>query len=230
MSGSYLIEMAVLGLVGFDPSAAVVAVVSLAAGVRRRVVLAFLATVWFCTLLFAVLAALTIGQALSDIDWSALLREGSLPAVLELVAALGLAVWVWRRLTHPAAPKESSAPRRSVWQAVLLGVGLALAWVVDPGFDLAVLRAGEVGGTGTLVVGMLVWSVVAQVITLGLFVALVWVRDPAAPARFLNPKWEATVDLRRRLVTSGAAITALILVLDAVWYLTSGAYLIAPSR
>lgn len=229
MDRSYLIEMAVLGLVGFDPSAAAVAILSLAAGVQRRVVLAFLTTVWALTAVFAVVAALTIGRNLADIDWTELLRRGPVPAAIEIVLALALTIWVWRRVSRPVVVKESSAPRRTVWQAVLLGVGFALAWVIDPGFDLAVLRAGEEGGVTSLVTGILLWSVVAQVITLGLFVGLLVVADPAAPARYLAPKWAATAGLRRRLVTAGAALSAAALLVDAGWYLATGAYLFDPT-
>lgn len=105
-----------LGVAGIDPAGALIAVSVLAAGARDRSVVGFAVMAVLGTALLGTVLSLTVGQQLSEVEWSSLLPPDRLAAVIELLVALGLLGWGLARLRRPGArpPKPAARGRTGV--------------------------------------------------------------------------------------------------------------------
>lgn len=222
---SYLAQMAGFGVLGFDPTSTVLAVLSLVVGVGRRQVLAFLGTVLLGTISLGVAVSLTVGRELAELDWHSWLRAGQWPAVVEAVLALALLGWAVRRIRTPAVPASSRTVNPGTGSAVLLGLGLVAAWFADPGFDAAVIRAGSTDSVLATLIGVGVWVSISQSAALVSTLTIALARDPSRLARRIEPHWRATGPARARALTTLLVLAAAILLLDAGWYLVRAHHL-----
>lgn len=228
MSGDYLATMLALGVVGFDPAIALVALASALAGVRGRVLAWFLGTALAGTLVLGVVLALTAGRALAELDWQRLLRGSGWAALVEAVLAVGGAGWVVVRVrAGHGRPADGNGRRTtgSVGVAVGFALLLVVAWVVDPGFVAAVVAAGNTTSPVAVVVGMVVWLVVAQCLTIAVAVALTTQARDRFAARF-SGAWTRIAPYRRAAVTVVIGGLAAAGALDAAWYAVAGRYLV----
>ena len=225
MTAGYLSAMAGFGLVGFDPTIALVAAASLLLGRPSRQVAAFLISAIVATPVLGTVLALTVGRALADVDWRHLLRTGWWPAAVEAalaVAALGWVAWRVRRGVRADAHADRSTGG-GLWAAVGLGLLLAGAWVADPGFVAGVVAAGRTGSVAAVVAGQLIWVAIAQCLSFVVLIALAVV-EPERLARRFESVWQRTAAWRYRLFTAAVALLALALALDALWYAGAGHY------
>ncbi|CAM3022046.1 hypothetical protein [Skermania piniformis] len=225
MTAGYLSQMAGFGLLGFDPTIALIAVTGLLTGIRPRDVAVFLGTALVATPLFGTVLAAAVGRRFAGVDWWHLLRTGWWPAVVEFVVAALLVGWLLSRRRHGRTARAERAPRAGIAGAVGLALVLVLAWTADPGFVAGVVASGRTDSVLAMVLGQLVWVLIAQCLSVAVLVAMT-VTAPQRLAERFAATWARTADLRFRLVDLALAVAAIGLVADAGWYLVSGDYLV----
>lgn len=212
-----------LGIAGLDPLGALMVVPALAAKARRRVVMLFFTTAAF----FTIATGLVLGESVRHL--TAWLENLTVPApvrlAVQLVAAAGLGWWAAHRWVHRKDPKQEKG------RSVLAGpVAMSLAgtfWgvsaVTDPSFLALAAIDSRIENLLVSVAIFAGWFVVSQAPLCAVVLALAAGRDSAPVRRSLA--------LAQRLAAPTAVIltfllaaTAGFLILNAVTYLTGGAF------
>lgn len=174
--------MAALGLVGMDPTVAVLAAASVVAGVRGRTVAAFLVTVLLGSWVFGSILALTVGRLVPDPAVLHAVRISWYRGAVEAVVAVAAVVWLTTRLIRGRRPaKERGLSETRVIGAVGVGALIVVGWLFDPGFVGAVIVAGAAPPI-VVVPGMLLWLLPAQSPTIVVAAAMLSGRHGASPS------------------------------------------------
>lgn len=211
-----------LGLAGLDPAGALVAVGVLAAGARRRTVLAYGLVVLAGSATLGATLSLTLGERLRSVDLLGLLPRGGLAAVVEVV--LGVALLAWARRRRRPVVDGSERVRRSGLVPVL-GLGLAYAALsaADPTFAGMVVLAGRGQPVVEVVAAHLAWSLTSQLPLVVLLVAVVAGVHDGAVAWFRRG-WARVAPGLRRVVTGLLALAGVALLADAAVFLVTGGF------
>lgn len=224
-----LLAAATLGVAGLDPAGAAIAVGALAAGARERHVLLFSAVVLLGTAAWGTLLSLTLGRRLEGLAWSRLLPEDGLAALVELAVAVALLSWAVVRWRRPGArpPRPGRTGRTGGVGLGLLGAGFALTAALDPTYVALVVLAGRDGSLPTAATAHVVWVLLSQLPLAVVAVAVLRGRHEGAVAWFQR----ALVRWRPLLTATGTAALVLaggVLALDALWWFTTGGFLVLP--
>ena len=209
-----------LGLAGLDPAGGLVAVGVLAAGARRRTVLAFGVVVLGGSATIGVTLSLTLGVRLRSVDLLGLLPRGAPAAAVEAVVGVGLLVWAWRR--QRAVVRTAERTRRS-GAAPVLGLGLAYASLslADPTFAAMVVLAGRGQAVVEVVLAHLAWSLTSQLPLVVLLVAVLTGAHDRAVIWFRRG-WTRVSPVLRRVVTAVLVVAGLLLLGDALLFVVTG--------
>lgn len=221
-----LLAAAGLGLAGLDPAGALLLGAALAAGATRRGAVLFAAVAVLGTVVLGTVLSLALGVRADDLDVLALLPDGPVAAVVEVVLAVALAVWAVLRL-RDRRPRPGKPRRTRPGTAALLGASgaWALAAVLDPTFLAVVVVAARADAWPGVVAAHLLWSVVAQLPLVVLLAAVL--RGAHEPVvRWLERAWARARPAVRHLVTAALLLVALLLLADAGAYLVTGDFLV----
>lgn len=210
-----------LGLAGLDPAGALVAVATLAAGARRRTVLAYGFVVLVGSTALGVLLSLTLGDRLGAVDLRGLLPRGSLGAGAEVVVGLGVLGWAWRRRRQ--GPDGERAGRSGLLPALGLGLGYASLSLADPTFAGMVVLAGRGQAVREVVLAHLTWSLTSQLpLTLLLVAVAAGAHDGAVT--WFRRGWARVAPTLRRAVTALLVVTGVLLLGDAALFAVTGRF------
>lgn len=225
---STLSTAALTGLAGFDPAPSLIALVSLAAGTRRRTVGFFILVLVLGTATWGIIASAVLGPLLTGIDWWRLARSGTIAALIELVIGAALISWRILRRLGPAAPEpvpSESSDRRAGSGLLLVALGFIAVVMGDPAFDVQVVAAARLPWPEAIA-GWLVWSVCSQILLIPVVILLAFPRDRVD----LGKLAEIGAHIRRRssrVVTPLIVTIGLLLMVDAGKRLLTGTFLIA---
>ncbi|QTX04374.1 hypothetical protein [Agromyces archimandritae] len=150
-----------LGLAGFDPFGAFIAISALAAGGRIRAVLAFFVTAAASTIVVGTLLGETVHAVTAWIATNIVVPD-PLRFGVQVVAALALAVWTVLRIRRGtrAASKDRRRTGAGIWAMMLLGLLWGVSALTDPSFYA--VAALPVGGLWAMAGLITVWFLVSQ--------------------------------------------------------------------
>lgn len=227
MTGGVLGSLALgagLGLIGLDPSGALVAAVALAAGARDRDVVVFGGIVLVGTIGLGAVLTVTVGERLARFDWTSLVPEAGLRAGLEVGAALILAAWAGARIVRGTAATEPRTVGAGTLGLVATGVLFVGTAATDPSFAALVVLAGREASLSGVVVANATWTAVSQAPLFLLVLAVLRGRHHTtlATLRRLRGRWAPRV---RVAVTAGLGLASLVVLADAVSWATRSSFL-----
>ena len=219
-----LLAAAALGVAGFDPVGALVLAAAAARGASRGALVGFALALVLATAGLGVALSLTVGARVAAVRASDLLPGPLVGSGVELVLALVLGVWAWRRAR--SGPRPPTARRGRTRLGALVGVALLLApsTLGDPAYLAVIVLAGRdaaAGGPAAVVAAHVVWTLVAQAPMVVLAAAVLLGAHEATVGRF-TAWWERTSVRLRPVLTVAIAVTAVALAADAVLYATTG--------
>ena len=222
-----LLTAIALGLASLDVTGALAAVGALAAGARKRAILAFGGFTVLGTVAFGTALSLIVGPRISGFDWGNLLphdpTEDLVAALVEVVLGVGLLAWGIVRALRPGAhPPKPTAPR-GLGVISLAGAGLlfALAAIVDPTFVSLVVIAGRADRFWSVAAAHSTWTFVSHV-PLVLVLAFALGGESERVVTTVRTWWAKIGPWMVRLVTIFVFLVALLLLLDAIWYFITG--------
>ncbi|MET1008208.1 MAG: hypothetical protein ABWX96_21840 [Propionibacteriaceae bacterium] len=225
--GQLLGAAVAIGVAGIDPTAALIAVAALVAGATSRALTAFAVTVMVGAPLLGTLLSLTIAARLAGLDWWVLVPRGRLGAVVGLaVGAALLTVGVVRLLRRPT--QRPTTPRRHrVGTLALVGAGAAYvgSLLIDPTFIAVTVLAGRSRLPLEVIMMQCVWVLISQLPLIALLVAVSRFGQQLAVERF-QAWWSRAQPVLRVVVTVALVGMGLILVVDALWWFTTGHFLL----
>lgn len=230
MTGGVLGSLALgagLGLIGLDPSGALVAAVALAAGARDRDAVVFGAIVLVGTIGFGAVLTVTVGERLARFDWTSLVPEAGLRAGLEAGAALLLAAWAGARIVRGTTASEPRTVGAGTLGLVATGVLFVGTAATDPSFAALVVLAGREASLSGVIVANATWTVVSQAPLFVLVLAVLQGRHHTtlATLRRLRDRWAPRM---RVTVTAGLGLAALVVLADVVTWAGRGSFLVGP--
>ena len=222
-----LLTAIALGLASLDVTGALAAVGALAAGARKRAILAFGGFTVLGTVAFGTALSLIVGPRISGFNWGNLLphdpTEDLVAALVEVVLGVGLLAWGIVRALRPGAhPPKPTAPR-GLGVISLAGAGLlfALAAIVDPTFVSLVVIAGRADRFWSVAAAHSTWTFVSHV-PLVLVLAFALGGESERVVTTVRTWWAKIGPWMVRLVTIFVFLVALLLLLDAIWYFITG--------
>jgi hypothetical protein len=222
-----LTASALLGIAGIDPLGALIGIRALAAGTSDRVVVAYVAAMVVVTTLLGTVLSLTVGSRMSEIDWSFLDSGYGWWATGEVLAGALLLVWAIRRVFRTSSDDGSKAPYGKARHGMALvgaGVVFGLGAVLDPTFVSLVVLAGRDGALVDAVIGHFLWITISQLPAVLVGIAILSGRHTAFVARFQG-WWQRISPVLSGVGTVIAVILAVILLLDGVWWFSTGDFL-----
>ncbi|HLS92056.1 MAG TPA: hypothetical protein VK015_00915 [Microbacterium sp.] len=212
-----------LGVAGLDPVGALMVIPAIAAGARRRVVMAFFLT----SAVVTVATGLILGESVQLLTrWLAdLTIPDPVRLLAQLVAAAALGWWAVHRFNHrndPEDDKKKSALGGAVGMT-LLGAFWGVSAVTDPSFLALAAIDSQIDSVLASVAVYVGWFVVSQaplcvvVLTLAAGRNSAPVQRAIAFARRLAKPTDA-------ILTALLALAALLLVLNAATLAVAGAF------
>lgn len=227
---AFLLAVAGLGVAGLDPAGALIVVAALAAGARRRAVVAFAVTTLVVTVAMGVSLSALLGPRLAAIDWSVLDLPDPMWIVLDLGLAAILLVWSirrGRRRDAPAAAPTAPPARRATSTVGLAGMGVlfGLSAALDPTFIAVVVLAGRGEPLWWIVVAHLLWVLLSQAPLFALATATLANRHERAVVWFQG-RWARARPAVNTIITVLLAVAGVYFLADAIAYLATGAFLI----
>jgi hypothetical protein len=222
-----LLTAIALGLASLDVTGALAAVGALAAGARKRAILAFGGFTVLGTVAFGTALSLIVGPRISGFDWGNLLphdpTEDLVAALVEVVLGVVLLAWGIVRAVRPGArPPKPTAPRGlGVISLAGAGVLFALAAIADPTFVSLVVIAGRADRFWSVAAAHSTWTFVSHV-PLVLVLAFALGGESERVVTTVRTWWAKIGPWMVRLVTIFVFLVALLLLLDAIWYFITG--------
>jgi hypothetical protein len=214
-----------LAVAGLDPAGALIALAALASGTRPRLVLAFAGLVLIGTAALGTSLSLTLGRRVTDMDWTVLVPDDDLGAVLEILAGVALLVWAGVRLRRPRLQGPRPARRRSGAGLLVVGVLFTLGAVLDPTFLGLTVVAGRGEPWWQVAVAHALWALLSQAPLVALTVAVLTGRHARFTAWF-GRWWERMRPRVARVLTLALVLAGAFLVLDASWLFATGDFLV----
>ncbi|HEY5980791.1 MAG TPA: hypothetical protein VIT41_14290 [Microlunatus sp.] len=217
----------VIGVAGLDPTAALLAVAALVAGATSRALTAFAVTVMVGAPLFGTVLSLTVAARLAALDWRVLVPQGRIAAVVGLAVGVALlSVGILRLVRPPTQPSAAEKPHR-VGTLALVGAGAAYvgSLLIDPTFIAITVLAGRSQVPLEVVMMQSIWVLVSQLPLLVLLVAVHRFGQQRAVETF-QAWWSRAQPSLRLVVTVALLGVGLLLVVDALWWFTSGHFLL----
>lgn len=215
-----------LGVGGFDPTAALIAVAALAAGANARAIAGFGVVVMIGVPLFGSVLSLTVGVRLAAVDLWVLVPRGRLAAVLALVLGVALLAYaVVRLLRPPGSGSEKRTVRIGLGALLAAGATFVVSLLLDPVFVAMTVLAGRAHGPVEVVAMHTIWALLSQSPLIVLLVAVARGSQQGAVGSF-QQWWARARPVPRWVVTGALVVVGLTLVLDAVWWFAAGHFLL----
>lgn len=213
-------KVVALGLLGFDPTGAVLLVGAIAARASRTKVFAFTAAVLITSVVAGTALAVVGDRVFGD---SESITSGPARAYFEVAAALAILAWLADNLRTPSA---DAPPRRNIAQSTaamtLGGVAFALTTVLDPSFPATAVLVGP-SGFGVALTSFVIRAVMVHIALIALVVAFVFgVHE--RPVDVIRRWYERHKKLLTRILNATLMISIVVLLADAGKYFTTGEY------
>lgn len=218
--GDVLGKVVALGLIGFDPTGAVLLVGAIAARASRTKVFAFTAAVLITSVVTGTALAIVGNRVFGDYEFIA---SGPVRAYIEVATALALVVWLAGNLKTTSADAPS---RRNIAQSTpamtIGGVVFALTTVLDPSFPATAVLVGPSGAFVSLT-SFVIRTVMVHIALIALVVAFIFgVHERPVDA---TRRWyERHKKLLIRLLNATLFLCIAVLLADAGKYFTTGHY------
>lgn len=221
MEALYLKAIA-LGLAGFDPSGALLAIAWVAAGASRRLVLAFCVVYIAVTITVLTGLAVVLGGNLPGGGWHPLADDPAAKTVVELLAGLLLVAFAaykivsWRH-PRPETPKAPRPPRHVspgavIGSAVLLGCGI----VGNPAL-IALIAVSATSQSGWHVFSAELLAIfVNKLLVFVMIVALILNRQDII-AQWITDLWAKVAPRLGTILIYLLGGVGLVLIVEALW-------------
>lgn len=221
MDALYLKAMA-LGLAGFDPSGALLAIAWIAAGASRRIVLAFCIVYIAVTITVLTGVAIILGGNLPGGGWHPLADDPTAKTVVELLAGLllvGFAAYKivgWRH-PRPETPKPPRPPRHVspgavIGSAVLLGCGI----VGNPAL-IALIAVSATSQSGWHVFSAELLAIVVNKLLVFVMIGALILNEQDAIAEWIAGFWARVAPRLGTMLVYLLGVLGIILVVGALW-------------
>lgn len=220
--GDVLGRVVALGIVGFDPTGAVLLVSAIAARAGRTKVFAFTATVFVTSIVTGTALALLGKRVFGE---SRSITSGPVLAYFEVGTALAILVWLASNLM--SSDSEPGRPRRNIAQSTpamaVGGVAYALTTVLDPTFPATAVLVGP-SGTMVALASFAIRTLISQVALIALVVAFIF-GTHERPVDAIRRWWQRHETLLTRLLNATLVLGVIVLLADAGKYVTTGQYI-----
>ncbi len=211
-----------LGVVGFDPTGAVLLVSAIAARAGRTKVFAFTAMVFVTSIVTGTALALLGKRVFGE---SRSITSGPVLAYFEVGTAFFIAVWLANNLMSSDA--EPGRPRRNIAQSTpamaVGGAAYALTTVLDPTFPATAVLVGP-SGTMVAVASFAIRTLISQVALIALVVAFIF-GTHERPVDAIRRWWQRHEILLTKLLNATLVLSVIVLLADAGKYFTTGEYI-----
>ncbi len=209
-----------LGVVGFDPTGAVLLVGAIAAKTNRTKVFAFTAAVLITSVVVGTALAVVGNRVFGDYEF---ITSGPARAYVEVATALVLVAWLASNLKATSA---DASPRRNLAQSTtamtLGGVAFALTTVLDPSFPATAVIVGPSGFVVALT-SFVIRAVLVHLALIALVVAFVFgVHE--RPVEATRRWYERHKKLLIRILNAILVLSIAVLLADAIKYFATGEY------
>ncbi len=219
--GDVLGKVVALGLVGFDPTGAVLLVGAIAARASRTKVFAFTAAVLITSIVTGTALAAVGNRLFGDSDS---ITSGPVRAYFEVAVALALVAWLADNLR---ATNADSPPRRNIAQStpamIIGGAVFALTTVLDPSFPATAVLVGP-SGTAVSLASFVIRTVLVHLALIALVVAFAF-GVHQRPVDAIRRWYERHRELLTRLLNATLALSIVVLLADAAKYFAAGEYI-----
>lgn len=215
----------VLGLAGFDPITAILALAALAGGASRRGILVYAAIALLVPTamgiaLSLILGATRVGVSATSVDW-----DSPWLAVIQGSVAVLMVAWAARRWSNRGSKEVRKTRGTSIRSLATLGLALGSAFILDPIYLALVVFVGR-ASVGEIIGAHVAWTLMSQSLLVVIAVAVATGRDQPVTL-FLNrivTRFSSTLHLA---LTSLIAIAGLLMGADVMTYvITGGTYLL----
>lgn len=216
-----------LGIAGFDPSGALIAMALLAAGATRRAVFLFCLTYLVALVALLTLASSILSTKLPGTNWRALDTHPGTKAGAELTIGIALLVFAAWRLTHRGDGKPRQARKLPVssWATVGMGALLALGVVGDPALLAFAVVAGTANTLAAIVVAQTIAVLASKFLVVVVMAGILSGRERAFVDR-LTRWWELAAPAMGRVVTIVLIAMAVALMVNAIWWFRTDTFLL----
>lgn len=219
--GDDLGKVVALGLLGFDPTGAVLLVAAIAARANRTKVFAFTAAVLITSIVTGTALAVVGTRVFGDYEF---ITSGPVRAGFEVATAVALLAWLVGNLKTTSA---DAAPRRNIAQSTTAmtvgGVAFALTTVLDPSFPATAVLVGPSGAFVSLT-SFVVRTVLVHAALIALVAAFIF-GVHQRPVDAVRRWYERHKKLLHRLLNATLVLSTLVLLADAGTYVATGEYI-----
>ena len=217
---TYLVTMAGLGMLGFDPAPGLIGAGARSMGARKRTIALFAVLLVGGTAVWGVLLTLVVGPGIRTLHWMAL-AQTRWALVLEGLIGVALLGWgLWSlsqrfrtrrglvRATDEEITQDTKASARvasGVGPLMVVAAFFVVIVISDPPFPAAIVASAH-QERALVLVGFALWALISQSPLVILVIASAIGLDDAVVA--WSQTWTAKVGPVVRLLTAGCAIVA----------------------
>lgn len=227
----YLLTAFWLGLAAFDPAPALIAIAALAAKASRRDVGVFAIALIAGTAIWGIVLSAFTGKGLTKVDWHTVLREGPVPAGIEIIVGIALAVYSAIRFikSRREVPDDDQDPDSDTEHkglpGLLLTAGIFVAIVIaDPPFPVFTALSASQPFAATIA-GWIIWAAVSQ-LCLTIVLCCLPFGLVTAVASFLDRLLTRATPIMKKLFTVFLLVAAVLCLVDALAFFLTGSYVI----
>lgn len=216
-----------LGIAGFDPSGALIAIALLAAGATRRAVLLFCLTYLAGLIALLTLTSSVLSTKLPGTGWRALDDHPATKAGAELVIGIALLAFAAWRIRHADAGKPGKTRALPVSTGATIGMGalLALGVVGDPALVAFAVVAGTAKTLSTIIIAHTIAVLASKSLVVVVMIGIAFRQDRAIVDR-ITAWWDSAAPAMGRIVTIVLILMALVLVTNAAWWFRTDTFLL----
>ncbi|MGC4190568.1 MAG: hypothetical protein QM589_04940 [Thermomicrobiales bacterium] len=216
-----------LGIAGFDPSGALVAMAFLAAGATRKAVFLFCLVYLTGTILLLTIASVILSTTLPGTDWRILDSHPRTKAVVELAIGIVLLAIATYHHFHTGTTR-SSKPRSlpvSIWATAGTGLLLAIGVIGDPALLAFTVVAGTASNLLTIAIAQIVAVVASKILVVVVMIAVAVDTDGQLIER-LRTWWTRATPAMGRIVTIVLIVMAFALIVNAAWWFRTDTFIL----
>lgn len=217
-----------LGIAGFDPSGALIAMAFLTAGAARRAVFLFCLVYLVATIALLTIASSALSTRMPGTGWRPLDNHPQTKAVAELLIGAGLLAFAAWRLLHHGGQGTKGKTRDlpvSTWATVGAGVLLAVGVIGDPALIAFTVVAATADTLTDIIVAQTIAVLTSKVLVLVVMVAIGLGVDKQVSGR-LRAWWTKAAPAMTRIISVVLIGMAAALITNALWWFQTGGFLL----
>lgn len=222
---SLILSAFVLGIAGIDPIGALLLASAIAANVSKVKVALFTICVFVFTVITGVLLSITGTRIIENITSSIPDFDSSFWAYVNIVIVCAIGIWLYRNSRTSRKSKPMHKLGGSAWVIALAGILFGAGAVFDPTFIAVVSLAAQNGNVITIFAMNIIWILVSQILLFGLFIAFLFGKHQIVLEKS-KAVWQKHKKVLNRLIYYAALLSMAILVVDTLYFIIRGSYLI----